>query len=168
MVLLFLPQIKVVMMNVFRKLFFLIILPGLIVSCAGGGDDEKLPADLIKNPMSASDKKSEKEQPAISFEKTTHDYGRLIQGEKVSYAFKFSNTGTADLIISNVSASCGCTVPSFPRYALKPGETGTINVVFDSNNRRGFQNKTVTVLSNTQPNTTTLRVKATIVIPERG
>jgi hypothetical protein len=156
------------MMNVFRKLFLLIILPVLIVSCGGGGNDEKLPADLIKNPMSASDKKSEKDLPAISFEKTTHDYGRLIQGEKVSYAFQFSNTGTADLIISNVGASCGCTVPSFPRHPIKPGETGTINVVFDSNNRRGFQNKTVTVLTNTHPNTTNLRVKATIVVPEKG
>jgi hypothetical protein len=156
------------MMNVFRKFFYFIVLPLIIVSCAGGGDEEKLPANLIKNPMSASDKKSEKDLPAISFEKTTHDYGRLIQGEKVSYAFKFSNTGTADLIISNVSASCGCTVPGFSRYPIKPGETGTINVVFDSHNRRGFQNKTVTVLTNTQPNKTILNVKATIVVPERS
>lgn len=154
------------MIYAFRLLFSLVFLSGILYSC-GGRTDGKLPTDLINNPMSASDQKSENTLPEITFEKTTHDYGRLIQGEKVSYSFKYTNTGTADLLISNVTAGCGCTVPRFTRDPIKPGENGTINVIFDSHGRRGFQNKSVTVISNTIPNTTALNVKAMIVVPER-
>jgi hypothetical protein len=154
------------MIYAFRLFFSLVFLSGILYSC-GGQTDGKLPTDLINNPMSASDQKSENTLPEITFEKTTHDYGRLIQGEKVSYSFKYTNTGTADLLISNVTAGCGCTVPRFTRDPIKPGENGTINVIFDSHGRRGFQNKSVTVISNTIPNTTALNVKAIIVVPEQ-
>jgi hypothetical protein len=154
------------MIYAFRLFFSLVFLSGILYSC-GGQTDGKLPTDLINNPMSASDQKSENTLPEITFEKTTHDYGRLIQGEKVSYSFKYTNTGTADLLISNVTAGCGCTVPRFTRDPIKPGENGTVTVIFDSQGRRGFQNKSVTVISNTIPNTTALNVKAIIVVPEQ-
>lgn len=150
-----------------RVVYFSILLLIFSVACNQAGND-KLPSDLVRNPKSASDQNSGQQTPAISFEKDTHDFGRIILGEKVTYSFKFTNTGQADLIISNVSSSCGCTVPTFTKTPLKAGEKGIISVTFDSENRKGFQHKTITVLTNTVPNSTTLNIKAMVVTPERN
>lgn len=129
------------------------------------GDKEGLPSDIVKNPNSASGN-VDTDLPVIEFEKDFYDFGKIIQGEKVSYSFKFKNTGKSDLIISKVTTSCGCTVGDYPRVPVKPGKTGNVEVKFDSETRRGFQNKTITVLSNAQPSTSTLRIKAQVVLPE--
>ncbi|MGE5383399.1 MAG: DUF1573 domain-containing protein [Omnitrophica WOR_2 bacterium] len=128
-------------------------------------NDDLLPSDIVKNPNSASGK-TDTDLAAIEFEKDFYDFGRIIQGEKVSYSFNFKNTGKEDLIISRVTTSCGCTVGDFPRVPIKPGESGKVEVKFDSENRRGFQNKTITVLSNAQPSVTLLHIKAQVVLPE--
>jgi hypothetical protein len=103
--------------------------------------------------------------PKIEFKETIHDFGTVIEGEKVMYTFVFKNSGKTDLLISGVSASCGCTATKFTKEAIPPGEEGTITVTFDSRKRRGFQNKSVTVSANTQPNKTVLRIKAKVVSP---
>jgi hypothetical protein len=114
---------------------------------------------------SASVSQDEEELPKISFSTDTHEFGKLVQGEKVSYAFKFTNSGKSDLRIIKVTSSCGCTVTSYPEKPIKPGESSKIDVKFDSQNRRGYQNKTITVLSNTHPNATTLRISAQVMLP---
>lgn len=83
----------------------------------------------------------------IEFEKEVHDFGSLTQGEPAVYEFKFTNTGNEPLIISNSRGSCGCTVPSWPRTPIAPGESASIKVKYDSN-RLGPINKSVTVTSN--------------------
>jgi len=154
------------LMKNLRNILLVAIISLLVLSCGNNGNGgSKLPADIVNNPSSASDNENNG-AAGIEFENTTHDFGRIIQGEKVTYAFKFNNTGDGNLIISDVSSSCGCTVPSFTKEPVKPGETGLIRVTFESENRRGFQNKTVTVVSNTKPNTTTLKIKAQIVEPK--
>lgn len=138
----------------------------IIMSCNRSGDSKNLlPGDTVKNPNSASGK-NDSQMPVAEFENDFYDFGRIIQGEKVSYSFKFKNTGKTDLLISKVSSSCGCTVGAFPSVPIKPGQSNKIEVKFDSEGRRGFQNKTVTVLSNAQPSTTVLRIKAQVVLPE--
>ncbi len=129
------------------------------------GEKEGLPSDIVNNPNTASGK-VDTDLPVIEFEKDFYDFGKIIQGEKVSYSFKFTNTGKSDLIISKVTTSCGCTVGDYPRIPIKPGKTGNIEVKFDSENRRGFQNKTITVLSNAQPSTNHLTIKSQVVLPE--
>src|SRR5687768_16817628 len=57
-----------------------------------------------------------------------HDFGKITDGEKVEYSFRFKNSGKNPLIITNASASCGCTVPEKPEAPIKPGETGFIKV----------------------------------------
>ncbi len=139
----------------------------LQTSCGSKNAAEGLyPADIVKNPNTASGKSDAGNMPVLEFEKDFHDFGRIIQGEKVSYSFKFTNAGESDLIISKVSTSCGCTVPEFPKTPIRPGESNKITVKFDSENRRGFQNKSITVVSNTQPNSVVLRIKAQVVLPE--
>ena len=139
------------------------ILPGCRNHNAGGQED--IPADLVSNPNTASGKGDRSVLPQITFEETEHDFGKILEGETVSIAFPFTNTGKSDLILAEVSTSCGCTVPSYPKTPIRPGEKGEVKVSFNSNGRRGFQSKNVLVVANTQPNTTVLRIKAQVVNP---
>ena len=91
------------------------------------------------------------EAPKIKFEKEIYDFGVIEQGEKVSYDFKFTNTGKSPLIITDATATCGCTVPDYPKTPILPGEGGTIKVVFDSSGKLGMQDKQVTLVSNADP-----------------
>lgn len=146
------------------RIFILCCLSALI-ACSGNSD--RIPASVVNVPGSASEKKSDTALPQIAFDKTEHDFGRVIQGEKVTYAFRFTNTGNADLIIANITASCGCTAYDYPRAPIKPGQQETIRVTFDSAGREGFQSKSVTIATNAQPSITNLIVKAQIYLPEK-
>ncbi len=87
--------------------------------------------------------------PAITWDKNTHDFGDIIQGEKVEHTFKFTNTGTEPLVITNVEVTCGCTTPKgWPRDPINPGGRGEITVQFDSTHKIGRQNKVSTIISN--------------------
>jgi hypothetical protein len=98
----------------------------------------------------------------IRFEKTEHDLGRILQGETVGYTFKFTNVGESALMILEAQASCGCTVPRYSRKPIPPGESGVIEVVFDSSGRMGQQNKTVSIRTNALESTVQLTIKADI------
>lgn len=100
--------------------------------------------------------------PVAKFETTDHDFGTIPAGTKVDYTYTFTNTGTADLLISDAKASCGCTVPSYTKEPVKPGGTGEVQVVFDSTGKSGNQQKTVTLTLNTEKGTETLNFKANI------
>jgi hypothetical protein len=87
--------------------------------------------------------------PIITFEKKTHDFGDIIQGDKVEETFKFANTGTEPLILTNVQVTCGCTTPKgWPRDPILPGGKGELTIAFNSAGKMGKQNKVVTVVSN--------------------
>ncbi len=149
-------------------LFMSIILFG-ILACDGqkGKQEEQISTDVIKNPKSAEKEEDMRQLPEIEFKETEHDFGKVIEGEIVTYSFRFKNTGGSDLIISSVSTSCGCTASEYPRDPVEPGEEGIVRLSFDSSRRKGFQNKTATVLANTQPNRTGLRIKAMVFNPEK-
>jgi hypothetical protein len=141
-----------------------ILVVGLIIFLVAGcnNSDRNLSTDVVTNPNSASGEVSD-ELPVIEFEKEVHDFGKVIQGEKVTYSFNFKNTGKSDLIIAQVKASCGCTAPSYPKEPIKPGEEGVLKVTFDSKGRKGIQNKSITVLSNCQPSRNVIRIKAKVI-----
>lgn len=94
----------------------------------------------------------------MSFEKENYDFGKIKQGEKVAYSYKFKNAGKSPLIILNATATCGCTVPEVPKEPIKPGAEGEIKVVFDSNGKSGLQDKVITVTSNAQPHIASLHL----------
>lgn len=81
------------------------------------------------------------------------DLGKVKEGQVVEVSFRFKNTGNKNLIIANVSASCGCTVPEKPDKPFAPGEEGVIKAKFDSRNRKGIAKKDVYVTANTTPET---------------
>lgn len=153
-------------MKLSSLLFGTLVMTGLLLVSCSNSSNQDLPGSVVNNPNSAEGTFDKDALPIISFEKDFHDFGRLISGEQVTYAFKFKNTGKSLLVISDVSTSCGCTVSSFPKQPIKPGESSTIDVSFDSAGRHGLQTKSVTVFANTQPPTTTLRIQSNIVEPE--
>jgi hypothetical protein len=87
---------------------------------------------------------------------SVYNFGTINAGEIVSTSFKFVNTGKKPLIVTDTRAQCGCTVPEKPTEPIQPGDTSEIKVKFDSNNKEGHTNKTVTVLSNAEPSFPTL------------
>ncbi|MCK9269113.1 MAG: DUF1573 domain-containing protein [Bacteroidales bacterium] len=153
------------MINI-KSIFAYLLVMMVVWGCSGGQQDDRLPADLVNNPRSASGDSTKIKTPVIHFDKAEHDFGKVIQGEKVTYAFRFDNRGKADLLITSVSSSCGCAVPAYTTQPIAPGQKGTVKVTFDSSNRRGFQNKTVTVVTNTHPSSHVLRIKAQVIVPE--
>ncbi len=86
--------------------------------------------------------------PRIHFEKITHSWGEITEGDIVGTEFKFTNTGKKNLEILKTKTSCGCTASNPSKSILKPGESATINVSFNSKNREGEETKTVTVITN--------------------
>lgn len=99
----------------------------------------------------------------LTFQSPEHDFGKVKAGEKVGCIFSYTNTGDADLVITAASASCGCTVPKYDRKPVPPGNSGTIEVVFDTSGREGIQAKTVVVQSNAENNIVILRIIAEVV-----
>jgi hypothetical protein len=99
--------------------------------------------------VSAQNAAAKVDGPVITFEKATHDFGDIYQGDKVEEVFRFTNTGNEPLLITNVQVTCGCTVPKgWPRDPIMPGGKGEITVAFNSAGKIGRQTKVVTVVSN--------------------
>lgn len=134
------------------------------ISCKQG-DSSEISTDLVSNPASAEGATDNASVPVMSFEQESHDFGKIKQGEKVSYSFKFKNTGKGDLLIANAVGSCGCTVPDYPKNPVKSGDESMILVTFDSAGKSGKVTKTVTLTSNTIPNTKVLTITAEILVP---
>lgn len=84
----------------------------------------------------------------ITFKEKSVDFGDIVQGAKVEHVFTLTNTGTVPLVISNVAATCGCTVPSWPKEPVAPGKSAEIKVSFNSSGKMGKQNSVVRIYSN--------------------
>jgi len=101
----------------------------------------------------------------ISFEHGMYNFGKITQGDKVHYDFRFKNTGKSPLIITDATATCGCTIPEKPKEPVKPGESGVIKVVFNSTGKIGMQDKVVTITSNGNPSTTEVHMIGEVTEP---
>ena len=132
----------------------------LTVSCKSENASDKInPENLAKTEQenAASGK-----LPVIKFDKTEHDFGTIKDGDKPETVFKITNEGEADLIIINAQGSCGCTVPEWPKEPIKPGASADMKVTFDSSNKPGQQQKTVTLTTNTKEGTEKITSKANV------
>jgi len=90
------------------------------------------------------------------------DFGKIEEGKTLEVSFRFKNVGDKPLVISNVSASCGCTVPETPKKPYAPGETGVIKASFNSAGKSGAQAKQVNVFANLEPAMTTLNFRVEV------
>lgn len=111
---------------------------------------------------------SDTEFPVMSFESTEYDFGSVNEGEIVDYTFKFTNTGNFPLIINKATATCGCTVPDWPKDPIKPGDKGEIKVKFNSKNRTNLQTKYVNINANTKPEVTRLKITGNVIASDNN
>lgn len=109
------------------------------------------------------DAKIELGAAVIEFDKTEFDFGEIVEGDQVEGVFKVTNSGKTDLVITSAKATCGCTVPEWPKDAIKPGASADIKFTFNSRGRQGKQTKSITLKTNTEKITEVLRIKGTVV-----
>ena len=124
-------------------------------------ESSKKPKDATKTEQNAAKKGKKAKVAEITFESLEHDYGNIYKGDNGECEFVFKNTGKAPLQITNARASCGCTVPSWPRDPIAPGKKSVIKVKYDTN-RLGTINKSITVTSNAVNNSVVLHIKGHI------
>jgi hypothetical protein len=106
-----------------------------------------------------------KSGPVITFAEKSHDFGDIAQGEKIEYVFKFQNTGTQPLVISDVITTCQCTAKQWSKTPVMPGKSGQITISFDSAGKMGIQNKVVTVQSNATNSTERVSIRVNVLPP---
>lgn len=152
-------------MKNYLSIVLFISLIAISFSCKNENDGSLSPS-LITNSNTASGVQSNDKLPVLEFATTEHDFGKIVDGVKVSFTFKCKNTGNGDLIISAVKTSCGCTASKFTKEPIPPGGEGRVQLTFDGTHRRGFNNKVATVIANCQPNTQILKITAMVVGPE--
>jgi hypothetical protein len=102
------------------------------------------------------------ETAKIEFKSETIDYGEIKKGSDGVRIFEFTNTGNVPLVIANVTSSCGCTIPKKPEDPIQPGETGEIQVKYNTK-LVGPIRKTVTVYSNADESTKSLKIKGRVI-----
>jgi hypothetical protein len=98
----------------------------------------------------------------LVFNEYEHQFGKVAEGEKISWQFTYENKGTADLVLNSVTTTCGCTVPKFETKPVPPGGNGNLEVVFDTSGRNGMQTKTITVKSNAKMPVVLLKITAEV------
>jgi hypothetical protein len=86
--------------------------------------------------------------PALEIKEDYFDFGDIKQGAVVEHVFQFTNTGDSTLLLQKVYSTCGCTIPSYPKEGIAPGQSGQITVKFNSEGKMGLNNKIITILSN--------------------
>ena len=118
----------------------------------------------MNNPISLNpDSSAFKNLPTMDFTTTLHDFGTIHEGETVEWEFDFKNNGKSPLIISEAKGSCGCTVAEFPKEPIPASTTSKIKVSFNSTDKHGFNEKQVTISTNTTQGVPDLTIKATML-----
>ncbi len=145
-----------------NKTFLVFSIYILLISC--NQSDNKVSTDIVNNPATASDPTAiNTNLPEITFVENIFDFGKINEGESITHEYKFVNTGKVDLLISKASASCGCTVPVWPKEPIKPGAENKILVTFNSEGKAGIADKQITIVANTQPMETKLLIKGEVI-----
>src|SRR5690606_2927490 len=98
----------------------------------------------------------------IEFSENEFNFGEVKEGEIVDHVYEFTNTGSTPVILGRVTASCGCTTPSYTQTPILPGEKGEVKVSFNSDGQVGRQQKIVTIVSNAENNITTIQLKGEV------
>ncbi len=132
------------------------------VSHSTSATQAKAPVQKEQKQYAAPVKNDNSNAPDIKFDKTVHDYGTMEQHGDGKCEFVFTNAGKEPLILSNVRSSCGCTVPTWPREPILPGQKGVIKVKYDTK-RIGTINKSVYVTSNAKVSPVNLKIKGKIL-----
>ena len=119
-------------------------------------------AEMVRNPVSM-DNVDTVNVAKISFNEMIYDFGAVKEGTIITHRFTFKNTGKVPLLIEDARSTCGCTTTDKPSHPITPGDTSSINVIFNTTNKENFQVKHVTILANTYPSETSDSVQGQII-----
>ena len=147
------------------KKYYYMLIVGIIcfmsISC-----DNNPTTKINQQNLLETEKRLEQESvlPILKFDFDTYDFGQVNEGEIVEVDYTFKNTGESNLIIYDASASCGCTVPEYPKdKEIKPGESGVIKARFDSSGQTGKQVKSITLTTNTENSKKIIRMSGFVI-----
>lgn len=125
--------------------------------------NEVAEAAMAQMQTDSTKAKPSKDAPTFDFGgKEIVELGTITQGDSIKHTYEFTNIGKKPLKIDYCNASCGCTVPTWPKEPIAPGAKGKITVVFDSKNKEGQLFKNVSIYANTEPNLTTIGFNITV------
>lgn len=117
---------------------------------------------LISLAVNAQDNTKEENAPMFEFDSEMIDYGKVDLGADGVRVFKFKNVGKSPLVITKVQSSCGCTVPKKPTEPIMPGNSGEIEVKYDTKRPGGFS-KTITIHSNANEPIKRIKIKGIVL-----
>lgn len=140
-----------------KKLIVAAAFVAMLASCK-----ERKTMDVSKTQEEMS-KLTESAPTTVELLDSVYDFGKVAEGQLVEYSFRFKNTGTNPLVITNAVGSCGCTVAEKPEQPVLPGEIGYMKVKFNSENRVGDAHKTVTVSANVPTGFPELLIKGEVL-----
>ena len=120
-----------------------------------------LAAVMMTGAAWAQNEKAPAEAAVAEWDSQSYDFGKIRQGIPVTHQFKFVNTGKTPLVITNVTASCGCTNPAWSREAVMPGQSGFVKATFSAAALGAFD-KTVTVTANIEQGSVQLKIKGEV------
>ena len=150
-------MVKMIDLNRLAPGGLLTVLVLVVLACGGqNGRQEPRSSVLLNTGQDAQGK------PVMNFDTLVHDFGTIIEGERVVCYFDYGNGGGEDLLITTVEATCGCTTPNWSREPLGPGEKEILEIIFDASGRSGEQRKLVTVKSNASNQVVQLTIRARI------
>ena len=141
-----------------KKYILILLVSAAFIACNGRRND-KVVDESVKKAVDAM-----KDTTQVQLIDSVYDFGKVTEGEKVTFNFRFKNVGKKPLIIVSTSASCGCTVPEKPEQPIPAGETGFIKVVFNSRGKQGHQEKNINVTANTNPEFPKLLLKGEVTV----
>ncbi len=150
-----------------KKVFLLLVAFATIsfTSCKEEAAD-KVKAENVEKATERDE--AQTKFPTMDFEEKEFDFGNVEEGDTVEHTFKFTNNGEAPLIITNAQASCGCTVPSYPKNEpIAPGDSAEMVVKFNTRGKPNQQMKQVRITANTESGKEAIRIKA-FVNPKAG
>ena len=138
---------------------FLILVSLAFVAC------DKKPTENSQN-NGAGQLVPDDQKPILKFKEPIFNFNSANEGDEVSHDFEFTNQGKTDLLISDAIASCGCTVPEWPKDPIPAGQKGVIKATFNTTNKSGQQHKVITITANTKPEKTEISIEGVVIKKE--
>lgn len=140
-----------------KGILFLAVVAAMVFTSCKEDASNKVKAENVEE--AAQRDAQEVVYPEMSFDEAEFDFGTIEQGASQEHTFSFTNTGKAPLVITNATSSCGCTVPSFTKEPIAPGEKGELLVKFNGSGQNQVT-KTVTITANTESGKEQIKIKA--------
>jgi archaellum component FlaG (FlaF/FlaG flagellin family) len=145
-----------------KKYFFLACI-GFILSATSFAQGKHEEAKAPVTPPAATNNPN---APKLKFAEETYDFGTVVEGPQITHDFKIKNEGKEPLILSNVHASCGCTVPTWPKEPILPGKESVVSATYNTSGRPGHFSKSITIESNATGGNKIVVITGDVIKPE--